>query len=155
VDRRWGGIEAEAVGDRPLRRDPSRLLMVASCLFLVVGSLLPWVSAFSDQVGLVQWSGVDGRGDGGILMFLGILLAVFGLWGVAISEAWAPLHFIPPALAVAILLDYVLAFRETNRLLEEGVGTGRLEIGLFVCGAGALLAVAAASFWVLEGRRPT
>jgi hypothetical protein len=138
----WGRLDSGAVvPERPLLRDPGRLLLLAGSTLLFFGSLLPWVSAFSDVVGRVAWTGVDGRGDGGILMFLGVLLAAFALWGRSAVEAWEPVRFVPLGLAALVVGDYVIAFRETSHLIEEGVGTGRLEIGLYVVGLGVLLVV--------------
>jgi hypothetical protein len=140
--KEWGRLDSgAAVRERPLSRDPGRLLLLAGGTLLFVGSLLPWVSAFSDQVGRVAWTGVDGRGDGGILMFLGVLLGGFALWGRSAVEAWEPVRYVPLGLVALIVGDFVIAFRETSRLIEEGVGTGRLEIGLYVVGVGVLLVV--------------
>jgi hypothetical protein len=149
----WGRLDSGAeVRERPLSRDPGRLLLLAGGALLFVGSLMPWVSAFSDQVGRIAWTGVDGRGDGGILMFLGVLLGSFALWGRAAVEAWDPVRFVPLGLVALVVGDYVIAFRETSHLIEEGVGTGRLEIGLYVVGVGVLLVVPGAILSFLTAR---
>jgi hypothetical protein len=149
----WGRLDSSAeVRERPLFRDPGRLLLLAGATLLFVGSLLPWVSAFSDQVGRIAWSGVDGRGDGGILMFLGALLGAFAIWGRSAVEAWEPIRFVPLGLAALVVGDYVIAFRETSHLIEEGVGTGQLEFGLYVVGVGALLVVPGAILSFLTAR---
>jgi len=149
----WGRLDSgAAVRERPLARDPGRLLLLAGSLLLFVGSLLPWVSAFSDVVGRVAWTGVDGRGDGGILMFLGVVLAAFALWGRSAVEAWEPVRYLPLGLAALIVGDYVIAFSETSHLIAENVGTGRLEIGLYVVGVGVLLVVPGAILSFLSAR---
>lgn len=149
----WGRLDSGAeVRERPLSRDPGRLLLLAGSALLFAGALLPWVSAFSDVVGRVAWTGVDGRGDGGILMFLGVLLAAFALWGRSAVEAWEPVRYLPLVLAALIVGDYVIAFSETSHFIAEGVGTGRLEIGLYVVGMGVLLVVPAAILSFLSAR---
>jgi hypothetical protein len=151
--KEWGRLDSSAeVRERPLSRDPGRLLLLSGAALLFVGSLMPWVSAFSDQVGRVAWTGVDGRGDGGILMFLGVLLGAFALWGRSAVEAWEPVRFVPLGLAVLVVGDYVIAFRETSHLIEEGVGTGRLEAGIYVVGVGVLLVVPGAILGFLRAR---
>jgi hypothetical protein len=149
----WGRLDSGAeVRERPLSRDPGRLLLLSGAALLFVGSLLPWVSAFSNQVGRIAWTGVDGRGDGGILMFLGVLLGAFALWGRSAVEAWEPVRFVPLGLAALVVGDYIIAFRETSHLIEEGVGTGQLEVGIYAVGVGVLLVVPGAILGFLSAR---
>lgn len=62
-------------------RPETRLLgigSVAADALLIVGSLLPWITVTAPLVGTVSRSGLDGGGDGTILVILGVVLAILG-----------------------------------------------------------------------------
>ena len=151
----WGRLDpGTPIRSRALLRDPARLLLLGSAVLITAGSILPWVSGTSEFVGRISWNGMDGKGDGGVLSFLAILLAAYGLWGQRIVDSWAPVRYVPGLLMAMVVPVYVVAFRETARLISEGVGVGRLEIGLYVVGLGLVLGVPGAVLTYLEARSP-
>jgi hypothetical protein len=116
---------------------------------MVVGSFLPWITATLPLVGTVSRNGVDGGGDGLISLGLGIAIAVLGLAFMS-AASWPKrpdiLVGIGGGLAiVGAIVEYQNVTSRISGLPPMAQGLGNVGSGIYVIGAGGILAIIAAA----------
>ena len=136
-----GGLNATAAG-----------VGLAAAL-IVVGSLLPWVTVTS--IVSINRSGIDGGGDGLLTLGMGLVLALvavveFGGQGMrTVSRVLAAVGGLG-ALGIAVMDGVDVAKRAAE--IYGAYATASVGSGLFVVGAGGVMAALVATFG--SRRRP-
>ena len=134
-----GAPDPSDSADAPWWRDRAAVLLVGAAVLLIVGSLLPWLVGRTEYLGVVAWSGVDGQGDGGILIAIGVLLVAYVRLRRTLLDVSPALRRTPLVLGVVAAVVWVIAVRHLVGLADEGEGGARLEMGVAIAAAGAVL----------------
>lgn len=119
------------------------VVVVLGALLAGVGAALPWISATVVLIGTVSFSGLDGGGDGILVLFLAVV-AVFG--GVGLLQGGS---IVGPSRALSILLGITLVVlagieiaNVNDRVAEAGsFAVASVGIGLYVVILGGCLTV--------------
>ena len=158
--RDWGEIVAkEDPAPRAIYREPARLASLAGSLMLILAMFFPFASGHLGRAGgvmiPVSLSGLEGAGDGVILLVFGLVAALIVLSRSAAESTAQLVRFAPMALGLAALLVLVTAWRETNEAIAAWINVGGAADrapGIWRSSAGAIL-LAIAGTYVSVSRR--
>jgi hypothetical protein len=144
---RWDPELTKAGRGHSLLRDPVRAALAAGSVIMAVGSLMPWAQGL---IGLqpVAFGGLDGAADGLIMFTLAIVLVLIArnpgfLEAPDGGRRWAPM-LIGLACVCLWLLGRQSAEIEIGRW-ENDDGSGSLQPGYWIAGAGVILVAIAGS----------
>ncbi len=152
-EKRWGldqAITSKASPARPVYREPARIATLAGAGMLILAIFFPFaegrIPRTDGLITRVSVSGLEGAGDGAILLVFG-LMAVFVVTYRGAAESSAPLfRFAPMLLGFAAVLILIIAWRETGDAIAGWTwtgGSGERAAGMWLSvGGSVLLAVA-------------
>lgn len=120
----------------------------AAGVLIVVGSLLPWMSATAMLIGPIDVAGVDVQPNGQLALLFGLLIVATGL-GLLVLRGSPPLRLAAVLLAILVallVLDALPGIVVTNVFLYGAqIADSSVGIGITVVGLGAVLAIIGAS----------
>jgi hypothetical protein len=145
----WRATEPLPPPPRALWREPARLLAIAGCLVLVVGTRLPYAEGSTPFDGSTSF-GFDNTPNGPFLLLLAITMGVLVLSRSAADSRLLTIRFIPLALGLINAMVWI----ETLRFAQAAVahwegesGMGSVTTAMWVAGIGAA-AVALSGTWL-------
>lgn len=158
---RSDGTETETVPALPptsrWQWTPPNLLVLVGGAAIVIGCFLPWVEARS-IFGEISTSGMDGGGDGPLVLLLGGLILGGGLLlaNQSMPRPLLPLGIIGLAIIVGVI--FWMDFQEVERRIRElerdtELARGSVGIGLWIL-AGGCAAAALGAFLRLNQPQP-
>jgi hypothetical protein len=145
---------------RPMYREPARLAILAGALMLILAMFFPFAEGRQQgtdgSIIRLSVSGLEGAGDGAILLVFGLIAAFIALYRGAAESTVEIVRLAPMVLGIAAILILVTAWRETSDQIGRWVatgGTGQPAAGIWLSAAGSIvLAIAGTYRWVT--RRP-
>ena len=123
-------------------------MVLAGAAIVAVGSLLPWAT-ITTAFGTLQRNGTDGDGDGLITLLLAGAIVFVTLIGQR-TRLSAIVVLVLAAIAFMVVAYDMSNLRENLGEVESRFATASVGVGMYVCGAGALLAGAGSILWFHE-----
>jgi hypothetical protein len=156
----WEAIAREDPERRPIYREPARVAILAGALMLILAMFFPFadgrLEGTDGTISRVSVSGLEGAGDGAILLLFGLIAAFIVLYRGAAESTVELVRLAPMVLGIAAILILVTAWRETSDQIGRWAaagGTGQPAAGIWLSAAGSIvLAIAGTYRWVI--RRP-
>lgn len=132
------------------RRQMAAIALIIGGVLIAAGSLMPWVEATAAFVGSLSRSGIDGGGDGVITLSAGVVVALVGLYALVQTgqEGIFALGAVGGLVAAGIA---IVNYNEASGRVVEftatagELGTASVGAGLWVLGAGGVVALVAAA----------
>jgi hypothetical protein len=156
----WEAMAGEDAARRPIYREPVRVAILAGALMLILAMFFPFAEGRQQladgSIIRLSVSGLEGAGDGAILLVFGLIAAFIALYRGAAESTVELVRLAPMVLGIAAILILVSAWRDTSdqigRWVETG-GAGQPAAGIWLSLAGsAVLAMAGTYRWIT--RRP-
>jgi hypothetical protein len=154
---RWDPDLTKAEKGQSILRDPLRAGLAAAGIALAIGSLRPWAEGTAGGQPQ-QFGGLDGAGDGAILIFFAIGLLLVARDRGFLRARDGARRWTPMVVGIICLADWFVARQQVEMQIAQWVrpgGTGALAAGFYLSGLGALTAAVVGSFASLrkgEGR---
>jgi hypothetical protein len=156
----WDAMAREDAARRPIYREPARVAILAGALMLILAMFFPFAEGRQQgtdgSIIRLSVSGLEGAGDGVILLVFGLIAAFTVVYRGAAESTVELVRLAPMVLGLAAILILVTALRETNDQIERWVatgGTGQPAAGIWLSAAGSIiLSIAGTYRWIT--RRP-
>lgn len=151
----WQPPSPTAGGERGLRDDPGRIVLLAASVVLFFGGIMPWAEGRTPAGLPVAYTPQQALAEGYILLVVALLLAVIARARLLVESTSRTVQLLPLGLATVAIAMWLGADRTANLYIADwtnGGGSGAQTFWRLLT-AGAIAAIVAGTFW-LELTRP-
>lgn len=111
--------------------------IIAGGALLALGAFLPWITVIAPLVGQLTRSGVDGGGDGWVVLGLGIVAVVLGVNSLNGSKSAARAAIVVGVLSGGLLVFEFVDVHDRISKINGDYTHGDYGMGLILCAIGA------------------